>query len=76
MIDLPLTNQQAFDLRDHLRSASQWGKLRPGDSLYDIWKRLDALDEILCKVCVERPAEKAGKCNRCYMRLYRKPLTA
>lgn len=66
MIDLRLTNQQAFALCDLVRFACQQGHLKPEEPLAQIWKKLKEHEEtVVCPWCGERPATRKGLCRAC-----------
>lgn len=69
MIDLPLSNKQAFALYDYIRFGCQQGKLGPEEPLEQIRRKLLKLGaDALCELCGERPAERNQRCQRCNMR--------
>ena len=69
MIDLPLSNKQAYALYDVLRYVCQQGKLSPEEPLEQVRVKLRKLGaEAMCQECCERPAERNQRCQRCEMR--------
>lgn len=69
MIDLRLSNQQAYDLHDLLRYVCRQGKLGPEEPLEQVRKKLlERGADVLCEVCGERPAERNQRCQKCEMR--------
>lgn len=72
MIDLRLTNQQAFDLYDLLRFACQFGKVERGSGLDEVRMKLrDQADDIICPHCGEKPIRRKGLCASCAMQVRR-----
>lgn len=69
MIELPLSNKQAYALYDLLRFACRQGKLSPDEPLEQVRQKLRKLGaDAMCEVCGERPAERNQRCQRCNMR--------
>lgn len=72
MIDVKMTNREAFELYDLLRFACQFGKAQRGSPLDNLRLKLrERADEIVCPRCGEKPITRKGFCAACAMAVRR-----